>query len=155
MGTGVVVNGQGLMSEIITYQKARIENAKATLGLKDVFLGDQQRIPRTPALAVEPGDMRDILDGAPRRVNRTFVFYLMVYHNKVQSEQITRLEAQLFAEQVQQFIHDDPWFGERPNHLVDHSLVTSNESGYASRSNSLLVTNRLTVEATRKIQLPV
>lgn len=146
--------GNGELSELITYEKDRIENAKSELGLMDVFLGDQSKIPRTPALAVEPGETRDELVGAPRSSNRTFTFYLMVYHNKVQSGQITRLEAQLFAEAVVRFIHADPWMGERPNHLVDHSMVIVNESGYASRDNNLLVTNRLTVQATRKVQLP-
>ncbi len=138
------------MSEVLTYVHTKLTDDKFTLGLEDVWLGDQTKLPRTPSVAVEPGESRRELNGAPRRTENTFILYLMIYHNKLQDSQVTRLEAQQFSEVVESFIHADPRLGG----LVIHSLVTANESGYANRENTLLVTNRLTLEARDQTQLP-
>ncbi len=139
------------LSEVATYVHSSLLTAKVQLGIIDVWFGDQDRIPRTPAVAVEPGETSRELNGAPRRVEEQHTVYLLIYHNKVQSGSQSRLEAQQFAEVVEDFLHNDPTLGG----LVIHSFATANESGFSSRKGTTLVTNRVTFTATSQRQLPM
>jgi hypothetical protein len=120
------------------------------LGLAQVYFGDQQNIPLTPVACVDPGGKSRALDGAPRRTLTVMTNYVLVYHYEVKSLQDVREDAERLAEAVETLIHADPYMTDS----VVHSLVTSVESGYLSRRNSLYRASRLTVEATVQAQLP-
>jgi len=133
----------------------KFEKVKADLKLQDVFYGDQRKIPRTPALCVEPGEKTRELNGAPRRTSVTMTNYLIVYHNPVTSASVIREEDDQRAEAIERFIHADPHFVDENNEdQVIQSLVTSIESGYQQKEGSLYRASRLTVEAQTQEQLP-
>ena len=143
-------NLTGSLVDIATYLHDLVVANQATLGLADVFWGDQDRIPRTPAVAIEPDSKSRMLDGAPRRTLVEARVVLLVYHAKVQDIQVTRKQADQFAEAVETLIHTDKNLGG----LVIHGMVTDLESGYAYKSGTLFRTARLIYTATSKVSLP-
>lgn len=130
--------------------ETQLETNKAALGLQDVFYGDQDRIPRTPAACVEPGEKRRELNGAPRRTMVTFVIYILVYHNPVKTVEAIRNDLTALAELIETLIHSDAQMGDN---VID-SLVVQLEDGFLQRSNTLFRASRLTVEARQQVQLP-
>lgn len=135
--------------------KLNASAAKTALQIQDVYYGDQERLPRTPAVCVEPGEKVRELNGAPRRTLITFTNYIIVYHNPVKNATVIREEDDQRAEAIERFIHADPYFADGSgNDQVIDSLVTSIESGYQMRANTLFRASRLTVEARNQEQLP-
>ena len=123
---------------------------KVALGLSEVFFGDQQNIPSTPVACIDPGGKQRQHDGAPRRVLTTLTNYILIYHYEVKSLQEVLEDADRLAETIESLIHFDAYMADS----VVHSLVTSVESGYLERRNSLYRASRLTIEATVQVQLP-
>lgn len=133
----------------------KFEAKKADLGIADVYYGDQERIPRTPAVCFEPGEKDRELNGAPRRTKVDITLYCLVYHNPVKAVSSIREEDDLLAEAIETEIHADRQFlDETGDPQVIDSMVTSIESGYQQKANSLFRVSRLTVEARVQIQLP-
>lgn len=130
--------------------KTMLEDAANTLGIKDVFYGDQNNIPRNPAVCIDPGEKRRELNGAPRRTMVTMTNYIIVYHNEVKSMQDVRLGSDDLGEKIEDLIHTDATLGD----LVIDSMVTGIESGYLQRNRALFRASRLTVEARQQVQLP-
>jgi hypothetical protein len=121
------------------------------LNLEDVFYGDQQRIPRTPAACVESGEKRRALKGAPRMTLVDITTYVIVYHYKLKSVQEIREDNDLLAEAIETLVHSDCKLG---GYVID-SMVTSVESGYQMKGNSLFRASRLTIEARSQVLLPL
>jgi len=137
---------------------AKIDAAKATFRVPvvDVFYGDQDRIPATPSVCVEPGDKTRQLDGAPSMTQNEFEIYILVYHNKVQENQLTRLECDQIAYDIEMLVHQDLQLtngGVTPN--VIHGFVRNNESGYTYKRETLYRSARLTWYGKNKTSLPV
>lgn len=132
-----------------------LKDSQSNLGIVDVYYGDQSRIPRTPTVCVEPGEKRNALHGAPRRVEVTIETYVLVYHNAVSSTQTIREEDDALAEAIENLIHGQPYMKNAAgdDQAVD-SLVTRIESGFQQRSAALLRASRLTVESRVLTQLP-
>jgi hypothetical protein len=139
------------MVDTAKYVQHKLDDAKAQLGLEAVYYGDQDKIPVTPAVCVEPGTKRRTLDGVPRATLVTMDVILLVYLQKIGPMQIAREEADVVAEDVEAFLHGDPQL----NGLAIHSLATSVEYGYAARDSSIMRTARITFEATSKVHLPL
>lgn len=116
----------------------------------DVYYGDQNNIPRTPSVCIDPGDKKRDLNGAPRRVMTTMTNYIIVYHNQVASMQEVREDSDELGETIETLVHADPTLGG----IAIDSLVTSIESGYLQRDRALFRASRLTVEARDQVQLP-
>lgn len=127
-----------------------LEANKSALGLTDVWLGDQVRVPRTPCVAVEPGPKGREYNGAPRRFVVTLESYIMLYIEKVQDTQLNTQEATTLAEEVEAVLHADAQMGG----LVVSSYVAQSDPGYAERSNTQFRAVRLTFRATSQKQLP-
>ena len=141
-----------LTDDIVTvakYWQSAFEQ-DTTLDLQDVFYGDQNRIPRTPALCVETGDKRRELNGAPRRTRVDMTIFFLVYHSTIADAQTNRENTDRMAFAVEDFIHQDPDLGG----LIVHGMVTSIEPGFVSRGNTMYRASRITYEATSQIQLP-
>lgn len=136
--------------DVTTYIEQKLEANKATLGLQDVFLGDQDRIPRTPTACVEPGGKTQSLDGAPRRVAIFMEVYVILYHTEVRDVQQNVKEATQLAEATADVIHQDDDLGGS----VIHNYVTDSQPGYVSRGRVLMRATRITVQAQSKVQLP-
>jgi hypothetical protein len=120
------------------------------LGIQDVFYGDQNRLPRTPAVCVEPGEKRRKLEGLPRRALTTMICYVLVYHNPVTSREVAQEEKDNLTEAIEDKLHADAQMG---GTVID-SMVLTTEYGYAQRNNTLFRVSRLAFEATSKVNLP-
>jgi hypothetical protein len=115
----------------------------------DVYYGDQELMPRTPSICVDPGTEQRTLQGVSFRTDNNFVVYIYVYHAKIQDNQLTRKEVQQVSEAIATLLHQDPQLGG----LVIHSYVALNESGYTYRGKTMYRTNRLTFEPYSKTRL--
>lgn len=139
----------------VNFLKDKIVAAQANLGISDVFYGDQERIPRTPAVCIEPGEKTRDLNGAPRRVMTEVTTYILIYHNPVTSTETIREQDDNLAEAVEALIHADPQFRDADgNAQVIDSLVSRIESGYQQKRGALYRASRLTVDARVQAQLP-
>lgn len=136
---------------VAKYIEAMLTAQQVALNVKDVFFGDQERIPRTPAICVEPGDKKREYNGAPRRTQVDFTVYVIVYHYRIKDTQSIREENDLLSEAIETQIHMDCRLGG----YVVNSLVTSVESGYQVKGNSLFRASRLTIGARSQVQLPM
>jgi hypothetical protein len=133
------------------YIETMLSTNAVALNLEDVFYGDQQRIPRTPAACVESGEKRRTLKGAPRMTLVDITTYIIVYHYKLKSVQEIREDNDLLAEAIETLVHSDCKLG---GYVID-SMVTSVESGYQMKGNSLFRASRLTIEARSQVLLPL
>lgn len=150
------------MAQLCLWTQKLYETNKETLGLEDVFYGDQERIPRVPALCVETGEKNRELNGAPRRTLVTLTFYLIVYHELVGNENVTRdtrEKVDKLAESIETLFHQDGQMKDSvkdpdfPDQVID-SMVVLMEHGYQQKKNSLYRATRLTIQATSQVQLP-
>lgn len=128
-----------------------INTNKVALGVQDVWYGDQELIPRSPAVAVEPGTKTRTLTGMPRMATNNFTVFILVYVAKLQDIQLTRKTSNQLAEAIEDLIHGDSNLGG----LVVHGFCTSQESGYAVRGSLLMRAVRISYEAMSKLQLGV
>lgn len=139
------------MTVVGKYVEGLLRTNQVALALADVFYGDQERIPRTPAACVEPGDKRRSLNGVPRRTLVDITIYIIVYHYRIRDPQDIREENDLKAEAIETLIHTDCRLG---GYVID-SMVTSVESGFQAKGNSLFRASRLTIGARSQVQLPL
>lgn len=136
--------------------QARITAAKDTLGIDAIYYGDQDRIPTTPTVCVEPGTKTRRLNGLPRRTEIDMTVYLIVYHYQIASTQVIRENNDSLAERLEDLLHNDAQLRDANNEpTVSDSLVTSIESGYQQKRNTLFRASRLTFEARSQEQLPM
>lgn len=123
---------------------------KATLGLEDVFKGDQILIPRSPALCVEPAPKTRDLQGALRRTRNVFETYLIVYHSEIRSPQENLFDAIDLAEQVENYVHLDKTLGG----IVTHCFCTQVIPSYTRKSGVMFRTCGVLVQGTTTTNLP-
>lgn len=128
----------------------KFEAAKGTLGIGAVFYGDQNRLPVTPALCVEPDGKTNTLKSAFRVIAIEFKVYVLLYHGSVTSPQDNRRAADALAEAVETLIHADRTLGG----LVTHCMVDEVASGYITKGSTLIRSSRLTFSAISQNQLP-
>jgi hypothetical protein len=142
---------------IATELQVRINAAKATFTtpVVDVWYGDQDRIGTTPTVCIEPSDKTRELSGAPNMTENNFEIYILVYHNKVQDNQITRKEVDQLAFEIEKLLHQDLQLATAGVPRLIHGYVTRNESGYVWKNGTLYRTARLTYRGKNKTSLPV
>jgi len=128
-----------------------IETNKDSLGIADVWYGEQRKIPRTPTVEVIPGQKVRNPAGAPRRVDNGFECYIMIAAGIVQDTQLNLHLAGELAESVEAVIHADPTLGG----ICINSLVVRTEFGVAERSSTEYRAARLTVQAQSRTLLPM
>jgi hypothetical protein len=136
--------------DMAKYLETLIRNNAINLGIADVYYGDQNQIPRTPSVAIEPGGKIRELNGAPRRTRVTLTNYVIVYHNPMKPMAVIRQEDDERAEAIEALIHANAQL----SGLVIDSMVTSIESGYLMRERTMFRSSRLTVEAHSQEMLP-
>jgi len=135
----------------------KIEAAKATFRIPviDTYYGDQDRILHTPSICVETGEKQRALHGTVMTENE-FLVYILVYHNKVQGNELTRKECDMIGYDVEMLLHQDLQLkngGTVAN--VIHGYVQSHESGYTFKQNTMYRSARLTWHGLNKTSLPV
>ena len=136
------------LSTVADYINTLLNTNKVTLGLQDVFYGDQEKIPRTPAVAVETGVYTRELSGigGKGRTDNKFTVYILVYNNRIRDEQLNRKDVLTLSEAIMDVLHSDVTMGGN----VIHGHVTAIEPGYAIRQNVLMRMARITWEGLTK-----
>lgn len=122
-----------------------------TSSVQDVYYGDQERFPRTPAITVASDHKTRELSGLPRRVTNNFNVFVNVFFSNVRDVELNHRAADQLAEEVEAKIHEDITLGG----IVIDSMVVSNEAGFLNRKESQFRGNRLIVQATTKTLLPM
>jgi hypothetical protein len=127
-------------------------DAVANTGIQaaDVWQGDQQNIPRSPAVCVEPGPQRRELIGAMRQTAVNTDIILMVYVGKVQDVEINQRDAVDAGQKVQDVLHEHSTVGG----MAIHSFVTDLDPGYATRAGDLWRAVRLVFNIQTQELLP-
>lgn len=124
---------------------------KTPLGLQDVWFGEQNKIPRLPAVCVM-GDTRQREDrGAPRLVTNTFSVRCDLYVVKVEPTESMHQQVLTLADDLEVVLHADLTF----DGVVLGSLVRSSEIGIADKSGTRYHTARLTLELVNRTMLPM
>jgi hypothetical protein len=113
--------------------------AKETLGIEQVFYGDQDLIGATPAVAVETGPLTQTLAGVSYRTENTFVVFFLVYHGELRNKQATKKACEELAEAIRTEVNANLTL----DGLVLQGNVTNIEPGYAIRSNTMMRTTRI------------
>lgn len=145
------------LSEVCTYVFNKLDASanKIAIGYLAVFYGDQDKLPTTPMICIEPDRKVRTLNGVPRRTLVEFRVHVILYHSGVTSPQTNRRDADEMAEEIEALLHADPRLGASAGtQLAVNSLVTSIESGYVTKAGSLVRASRLTFDVTSQAQLP-
>jgi hypothetical protein len=140
------------LSEVCDRLKLLLEAQAESLGIADdgVFYGDQERIPVSPAICVEPDLKRVELYGAGRMTKPVLRVYVLVYHSEIRDASSNRRDADKLAESVGDLLNTDgTFFG-----MAIHCYVSESQSGYATKQNGTLRCTRLTFELTTQERLP-
>lgn len=127
-----------------------------TLDATHIMYGDQDMIPKTPFICVEPSEKRRELQGNPNMAENLFEVYIMVYHNKIQGNQTTRRECDQLAYDLEQVLHQDLQLtaGTPADPMMIYGCVLRNESGYTFKQSTLYRTARVTWSGRNKTSLP-
>jgi hypothetical protein len=133
--------------------KNKIELALVPSTFNAVFYGDQNKIPSTPVVCVEPDNKTRELIGVPRKTQVTIDILLIVYHSKIApggGPQANRIASDEKVEELETFLHLDPQLGG----FAIHSMVTRVESGYVSKQEAVLRASRLNFQILTQQMLP-
>lgn len=132
-----------------------ITDNKITLGIADVFYGDQMLLPRTPAVCVEPESKEFGEPGPSRKVTLDFSVFILVYHSEVRSPQSNAKDALALAESIANLLHTNPKLKRTDNSdRVIHCMVKQVGNGYSSKDNTIVRSSRLTFSALSQEILP-
>jgi hypothetical protein len=120
-----------------------------------VMYGDQDRIPTTPYVCIEPNDKSRVLAGAPNMTKNEFEIFILIYFNNVRDISINRKQADELAYDIEHFLHQDLQL-RSPDGTANliHGFVRLNESGYTVKQNTLYRSARLTYFGMNKTSLP-
>lgn len=134
-----------------------LEAAKAELGITDVWFGDQILVPRTPALCVEPGQLRRQLEGVPDMARNTIETGFYLYHSKVdKTQQQARRDSVMFAERVVNYLHVNHlrlFSKDGLQQLTIHGYCTELDPGYTYRQGTLYNAVQMIWQSTSKTSL--
>lgn len=141
--------------EVCDYLFQKMVDNKANLALADVYFGDQDKLPVTPVVCIEPGEKRNILRraGAGRMIDIEFDISILVYHSFITSPQQNRRGADTLAELVEDIVHADKQLG-TTNPLVIHGYCTTVQSGYTTKTGTLVRANKILYQAQSQFVLP-
>ncbi len=142
----------GSLVEVCDFLFDKMVDNKANLGLADVFFGDQDRLPTTPVVCIEPGIKRNLLRQAAgaRMLDVVFELTILVYHSFITSPQENRRGADALAEAIEAVVHSDRTLGNR----VIHGYCPEIQSGYTTKSGSLVRANKVSYSAQSQYILP-
>ncbi len=141
------------MSDMATIVQATVDLLKgdASLGLKDVYYGDQTGIPRTPAATVELGDKAREYNQTGLFTNVLVTLSIIVYHGLLADVQRIKKELDQFVQAVEDKLHVDNTLGG----LVISGIVTAVEPGTAVVGNAQFYAHRMSWEAMIKERIGV
>lgn len=128
--------------ELLEYFVTKLNDNKDSLLLADVWEGEQNLIPRYPAVTVFAGelDREAARVSIPVTIRRDFVVYMMVYHGGAQDTQVTERQTLERTAAIRALFDQDTTAGG----LVIFGLFQRSEPGYLRKTNSLARVTRLT-----------
>lgn len=140
------------LSEVCDALVELLRDASEDLGIAEggVFYGDQERIPVSPAVCVEPNTKKSVLKGAGRMTEVDLEVYLLVYHSDIRNVQANRRDADKLAEAIADLVNVDGTF----SGLAIHCYVSESQSGYSNKQNTTLRSTRVTFALTSQERLP-
>lgn len=108
-------------------------------GSVNVWYGDQDSVPRTPSICVEPGTKRRVLAGVPDMTLIDIDVHLLLYHSPISEQQDARQDCIAFAEGVERFLHINHLNLANSNgdQIIIHGFVTEMDPGYVYKSGTL------------------
>lgn len=116
-----------------------IKASAGPLGLKDVWYGEEDLVPKTPAVSVVPDrKRRDIIETGYMARN-DFEVVITLFHSRLASPTLVRRETIQLAEQLEDVIHADRTLGG----LLVHSYVTELTPGFVRRGNVVMKATQL------------
>jgi len=141
------------MSDISVINQAIVDLLKAdtSLGLNDVFYGDQTGTPNVPAATVEIGSTERAYNQTGLQTNLTVDVSIVIYHGKLADVQTIKKELDQFAQAVEDCLHQDNTLGG----LVISGIVISVEPGIAVVGRAQYYAHRLIWEAMIKERIGV
>lgn len=137
-----------------------IPTDEGILTVKDIFYGDQMKIPRFPAICIEPGQKSRLWPPQPSlRTENTLEVHIFVYWAQLTGSEELKLKTDQLGEDLEEFMNSSvhlPLKDSSGSPLVIHGHVVENEPSYAARNNNTLVhASRLLWRAITKTQLTV
>jgi hypothetical protein len=120
------------------------------VGEEDIYYGDQERIPRSPTLCVEPAEKSPELYGASRMTKMDITCYVLVYHSEIKNVEENRRNADRLAERIADLLNEDGTF----KGGAIHCWVSNIASGYATKQNTTMRASRITFSLTSRELLP-
>lgn len=137
---------------IATYIYNMLNNPtnKTALGIIDVWYGDQELMPNTPTVCVNPGTKKREFSGATFRTLNQIETYVMVYFGAIQDTQINVHGATQLADGIETLVHSDLKLGGN----VIAVLATQNEPGMINKAGVWMMGARITFESMTKTTFP-
>jgi hypothetical protein len=135
---------------IATYIYDMLEANTSALVIQDVWYGDQELLPRTPAVCVNPGTKKRQFQGATFRTLNDIETYVLVYFGKIQDVQANLHGATQLADSIETLVHSDLTLGGN----VIAVLCTQNEPGMINKAGVWMMGARLTFQSMTKTTFP-
>ncbi len=134
-----------------------LDDAKGSLNLADVFFGDQDMVPRTPALCVEPGVKRRELQGVPDTTLNLIDTFFLIYHSPIIESQQARRDTIAFAEAIETYLHLNHLrlFSSGGDQLTIHGHCSDLDPGFAYKDKTKYNAVQMTWTSTTKTRLQV
>lgn len=145
------------IADFAAITKQVLDDKAAALGINAVFYGDQSRIPTTPVACVEPNTETSLLKGSgvTRATQVNLSCFVLLYGSIIQSGQINRAEVDQLAKEVKKVLNSDPKLQLADGiERVIHCYVTSVQSGYTNKGNTVMQSARIEFEALSQELLP-
>lgn len=133
-----------------------LDASKATLGIADVWFGDQTNVPRTPTLCVEPGVKQRELHSAQNMTLNNIDTFFLIYHSTLNTtQQVSRRDVVEFAEAIETFLHTNHLrlFSAGGEQLTIHGFCTDMDPGFAYKEKTLYNAVRMTWTSMSKTRL--
>ncbi len=136
---------------VITQAIVDLLEGDASLGLKEVYYGDQGGIPLSPSATVELGNKTRDYNQTGLMTNVIPQIIIVIYHGLVADVQIIKKELDQFVQAVEDKLHVDNTLGG----LVISGIVSSVEPGTAIIGSAQFYAHRMTWEAMIKERIGV
>lgn len=144
--------------------KDSVEGNEALFGsevptIQAVYYGDQDKVPVSPAICIEPGVKNRQWPATPTLMTQnTFEIHFLLYHVRMDSSnEETKQAADLLADLVEEYLNIQHvrLKDADGNDLVIHGHVVNNDPGYITRGTSRWHASHLTWRGLSKTQLTV
>lgn len=131
-----------------------MDNAN-TLGIKQLFYGDQETLGVTPTVCVEAGDTTSPLDGFPNMVLRQHMCAIVVYHGRYEENAVSKLNCEVYGALIADYLDSNLQLKDSSGNdpLVIHGWITMNSPGFIDRKSGKYRAVRLTWAGVGKTRL--